>query len=433
MAQTKTDPDKFFLKNLFYFVDYVMSQRLLIVMAALIAIGGIVFIAPLSILFLPFLLIAVVLKFSVDILLSSAEGSFDPDDISFSDAGYGIVFQFIVIGILMGYLASKAIEINSTSLNFLVYFVFPLITPAIYMVLAYTGSLLEALNPLTIIRFIKPWFVTYVLFALFYLLTQYLQERGVVAVLSNSLSFKMMYVITVSIMIFFTFLNFHIMGFLIYQNFNEQGEEIGTLEAEGGNQSSNNTTGNAPSFDNPIYNRIQSLIQSEETDEALAIIKELQKDGDDSQELQKFKQLATVAAANKAEAPVAQRIHDLVLKNKLGQAFSLLQEVYANKEPYLETAEKDLTLLAKHAYQSGKFPLVLKILNGFNKKYPNSQDIVPNYYLVAQILYKNPQTQAKALAILHGLIKKYPQHGMMTEIKSWTKGIELMNKKKPQI
>jgi hypothetical protein len=48
---------------------------------------------------------------------------------------------------------------------------------------------------------------------------------------------------------------------------------------------------------------------------------------------------------------------------------------------------------------------------------------------MAQVLYKNPKTQGKALVILNGLIKIYPNHSMIYELKSWVKGIEIMQKK----
>jgi len=73
--------------------------------------------------------------------------------------------------------------------------------------------------------------------------------------------------------------------------------------------------------------------------------------------------------------------------------------------------------------------LVIKLLHGFNKRYPNFQEVVPNYYLVAQVLYKNPKTQSKALVLLNGLVKKFPNHEKIPELISWAKGIELMQNK----
>jgi len=430
MAETKTNPDKFFLANIIPLVDYVMSPKLLMVMAGLIALGSIIFVSPLLGLMLNFLLLAITLKFAVDILLTTSSGSFDPDDVSFTEHGFGVIFQFIAIGILVAFLDYLAASRYNTLLNAIVYYVIPLVLPAIYMVLAYTGSLVEALNPVTLFRFVQPWLITYLIFFSFYLLTSYIESRGIASVLVNVVSFKVMYVISVFIMIFFTFLNFHIMGFLIYQNFEREEDDYEDVDAS---NSRGESSQNPLSSGNPIYDRIQSLIKSGGTDEALAIIKELHKDGDNSAELQTFKQQAMMESQNKKEIPVGEQVHLLIQENKIGTAFKLLEETYLNKQTYLESSEHDLTVLAKHAFASGKYPIVLKLLNGFNKNYPNSQDVVPNYYLVAQVFYKNPQTQVKALALLNGLIKKYPNHGMMQEIKSWAKGVELMQKKKPQI
>lgn len=426
MAGTQTNQEKFFLNNLFQFVIYVLNPRFLIVMAGLIGLGSIILIAPFAGVLLNLLVMAVSFKFAVDILLTTSEGSFDPEDVSFSSENYSVVIQIIVIGIVIDYLSDYAFSTSNSAVSLLIIYGIQFIMPAIYMVLAYSGSLLEALNPITLIRFIKPWFVTYVIFSLFYLLTIYLETQGIISVMMNAVSFKVMYIVSVFIMIFFLFLNFHIMGFLIYQNFNEDDDTDGVVLTATDSSDTNNHQTNSATNANPIYARIEKLIKTQTTVEALAIINELQKDGDDSAELQSYKQQALVIEQNKAEVPIGEQIHTLIKQNKVGTAFKLLEEIYTNNETYFEACESDLGTLAKHAFSSQKFPLVIKLLNGFHKTYPNSQELVPNYYLIAQVLYKNPKTQSKALAILNGMIKKYPNHEKIPELKSWAKGIELM-------
>jgi TolA-binding protein len=402
-------------------------------MAALIGLGSIVFIAPFTGFLLNLLVMAVSFKFAVDILLSTSAGSFDPKKVSFSDNEYGVVIQIIFIGIIIDFLTNYALLTNNNTLA--IFFVYSLqfIMPAIYMVLAYSGSMLEALNPVTLIRFIKPWFFTYVIFSAFYLFTIYLQAEGIFALIMNVVSFQVMYVITAFMVIFFMFLNFHIMGFLINQNFNETDDyeeqnstnsnssETYTKESNSGSNSNMST--------NPIYARIQNLIETKTTDEALAIINELQKDGDNSAEIEGYKRQVLMIAEEKVELPIGDQIHGLIVQNKIGTAFKLLEELYANKNTYLETSETDLGILAHHAFSAKKFQLVVKILNGFIKKYPNSDEVVPNYFLIAQVLYKNPKSKTKALSILNGLVKKYPNHAKIPELKSWAKGIELMQNK----
>lgn len=220
------------------------------------------------------------------------------------------------------------------------------------------------------------------------------------------------------------------MGFLIYQNFGENDDyEETSSTPKSGSGFHNQQTQKQPVNANPIYTRIQNLIEEENADEALAIINELQKDGDESTELRGFKQQVLALLENKTEIPVGEQIHCFIKQNKIGSAFRLLEEIYAQNKTYLETHESDLGALAQHAYNSQKFPLVIKLLNGFNKNYPSSQEIVPNFYLIAQVLYKNHKTQDKALIIINSLIKKYPSHPKIPELKSWAKGIELMQKK----
>lgn len=430
MTDTKTNSDKFFLTNILSFVAYVLNQRFLIIIAILVALGSVIFIAPFAGVLLNFLILAVSFKFAVDILLSTSEGSFDPQDVSFSEHGYGVIFQIIVIGILLDILTDYALDSDNKVASVFILFIIPFFMPAIYMVLAYTGSLLEALNPVTLIKFIKPWFMTYVIFSLFYLTTIYIETQGILLIAMNIGSFETIYMLSVFIMIFFAFLNFHIMGFLIYQNFGDEDDYEETSTTPNSDSGSHTQKRKKPPENaNPIFTRIQNLIEIENADEALAIINELQKDGDDCSELREFKQQALLILQNKVELPVGEQIHNFIKQNKIGSAFRLLEEIYATKETYLETHESDLGTLAQHAYNSQKFPLVIKLLNGFNKNYPSSQEIVPNFYLIAQVLYKSHKTQNKALIIINSLIKKYPSHPKIPELKSWAKGIELMQKK----
>ena len=428
MASTQINSEKFFLTNLLGFLIYVLNPRFLLIIAGLIGLGSIIFIAPFTGALLNLLIFAMSFKFAVDILLTASEGSFEPKDVYFSGKDYTVVVQMIVIGIILDYLTDYAASSNNSLFYYLIIYGLQFIMPAIYMVLAYSGSLLEALNPMTLIRFIKPWFVTYVIFSLFYLFTVYLEFQGIYSVLMNVASFKAMYVLSAFISIFFLFLNFNIMGFLIYQNFDIEDDST-EVRTTGSKLSEHpDQQDNKPTNANPIYARIQNLIETQTTAEAIAIINELQKDGDNSAELLDYKQQVLMIVKNKIEVPINEKIHNYIVQNKVGTAFRLLEEIYANKESYLEASESDLGILAKHAFSSEKFPLVIKLLNGFNKNYPNSQEVVTNYYLIAQVLYKNPKTQGKALAILNGLIKKYPNHAKIPEIKSWAKGIELMQK-----
>ena len=220
------------------------------------------------------------------------------------------------------------------------------------------------------------------------------------------------------------------MGFLINQNFNESSDFEEGFTTDSTHSNANKKGDESATNANPIYTRIDNLIKSKTTDEALAIIKELQKNGDDSAELESYKQKALMISKQNIDIPVEEQINNLILQNKVGTAFKLLEEIFANNNTYNEACESDVGKLAQHAFATQKYPLVIKLLNGFNKNYPDSQEVVPNYFLVAQVLYKNSKTKSKALALLNGLVKKYPSHEMIHELKSWAKGIELMQNKK---
>ncbi len=430
MTRKQAYQDRFFLNNILSFVVYALNPRFLIIMAIMVGLGSISFVNPFTIVFINLLIMAVSFKFAVDILLTTSEGSFKPEDVSFSGNNYGVIIQIIVIGIILDYLTDYAVSTNNDTVTIIVLYGVQFIMPAIYMVLAYSGSFLEALNPVTLIRFIKPWFLTYTIFSLFYLFTIYLETLGIAALIMNVVTFKMMYFISAFIMVFFLFLNFHIMGFLINQNFNETVDSEETYSTGSNSSNTKRKKSGSATNANPIYARVENLITSKTAGEALAIINELQNDGDDSAELEGYKQQVLLISKENTDVPLSEQIHNLIGQNKIGSAFKILEEIYANNNIYTEAYESDLGALAKHAFSLQKYPLVIRLLNGFSKIYPHSQELVPNYYLVAQVLYKNPKTKSKSLALLNGLVKKYPSHEKIHELKSWAKGIELMQNKK---
>ncbi|VAW48861.1 hypothetical protein MNBD_GAMMA03-2066, partial [hydrothermal vent metagenome] len=109
-------------------------------------------------------------------------------------------------------------------------------------------------------------------------------------------------------------------------------------------------------------------------------------------------------------------------------AFKVYYQLILDKKTYREKEPTDISALVKYAYANEKHQLVIDLLKFFHNKYPKHEDIVVNYFLIVQILYKNHKTRDKATAMLQNLIKKFPEHKMIPQLTSWLQGIELMKK-----
>lgn len=214
------------------------------------------------------------------------------------------------------------------------------------------------------------------------------------------------------------------MGFLIYQNSDSFG-----LETEHVNDYESQVDDVASINQNPIHERIKGLIDTGDATGALAVINEIKNDGDNSPELNTLLQQAEILKSEQEDVSNSLKVHQLIVKNEYGNAFRLYTDMHYAQEKFNPESADDITVLAKQAYSTQKHPMVLKLLKNFSKEYPNHDDIVPNYFLIVQILYQNPKSQGKAKVILNNLIVKFPNHKMNAELQSWKKGIELVKRK----
>ena len=413
---------KLFIFNLAYFFRFLIGEQVLPVLVVL----SLSFIV--TALFPPFyfLILALVYKFAFDVLYDMAQGNMK----TLVSHNYLVTNMIVLKVVLVGVLIEGVkIWFDYSVLNYnykLLYIVLStFVTPAIYMVLALTNSLFSALNPIILLKVIKTDFITYSVFVLFWFSTQILVDLVI-----NPLAY---YYITDFIngivASFFTFsiliLNFRIMGYIIFQN-----RTAFNLETLGFNKIDGDEIIIQTDVDNPVHQRIKHLIADDEPGQALAMILELQKDGDSSLELQRLYKLAMdrklYSASNK---DTAQKIHRRLKQKQFRNAFKILTDHLETGEVYVEESAADINQLVEYAMQSGNNKYIARLVKDFHTKYPYHPDIVTNYFILAKSLYNNRETRKDCKKILQGLINKYPQDKSIMEIQSWLKGLELMTKK----
>jgi hypothetical protein len=178
---------------------------------------------------------------------------------------------------------------------------------------------------------------------------------------------------------------------------------------------------------NPIYQRIQNLLADDEAGQALSIIAELQTNGDNSAELN---DMYLIAIEMKLYTPtnldIANKIHQWLLNKENKRAFDKVVEHIAGGNDYIETSPEDINQLITYAVQINNTEPVKTLVSGFRDKYPYHADIVPNYFILAKVLYNNKATRQESKELLVELVQKYPQDKHISEVKAWLKGVMML-------
>ena len=427
------DTRKFFLLNLHYFIRYLFSGQV-VMMLLFFSLSFILLpFSTLVYLFLNLFVITMAYKFSFDVLAGTASGNMSPN----------LRHNYLVTNVIVLKVAIVALLIEGTliwmksrgydeSMRFAFIVLTTFITPAIYMSLALTNSLMVALNPISIFKIIKTTLFSYVVFVLFWSATALMHEFWInpflfahaPAFINGMMSIFSKYAILI--------LNFHIMGYIIFQKRHEFGlEAMGFEKIEGDHITVN------PKEKNPIHERIKYLLAHDETDQAMAMILELGKEGDHSDELQSiYQQVINKKMYDTDESNIPQRVHVNLVNKHMNKAFNLVKEVINAGEVFHEACAEDVKLLLKHAVQVNRSKYVSILIKDFDQKYPRHPDLVSNYFIYAKVLYSNKESRDECLEILTRLIENYPNDRKIPEIKAWFKGVQLMlgsknnNKKK---
>ena len=417
---------KLFIFNLHHFVKYLFGWQILPMLLMFSLTFLLLQFSTLIYLFLNLIIMMMVYKLAFDVLADTARGNMSPLVrqnylVTNAIAIKVLLIAFLLEGILMllkyeGYDETYRIYIKVFS---------TFITPAIYMSLALTNSLLFALNPITVFKIIKASLPSYFLFVLFWVSTVFLHEKVINPFLLGELPVNINGIIASFVEYAFLILNFQIMGYIVFQNRKEF-----NLESLGFAKKEDDAISICTVVVNPIYERIKILLTDDEAQQALSMTIELKNNGDNSSELQDlYKQAMTQKLYCPSNLDIANKIHQRLRNKQISKAFNIVTEHLDADKDYVEESPADIRQLIDYAIEINKTNYIAPLLKGFHEKYPYHADIVPNYFMLAKVLYNDRDTRDKSKELLQGLISKYPKDKHMTEVKSWFKGLQLMSNK----
>ena len=417
---------KLFIFNFYHFIKYVFGGQVL----PMIAIFSATYVfLPFSILAFGFIYIIVMMmvyKLAFDVLADTASGNMTPmvrenylvtNAVAIKVAVIAVLIEVVLIG-----LKSKGYSAN-IQFYFLAFSAF--ITPAVYMSLALSNSLKVAFNPIKLFFMIKTMNISYFLFVALWLATIMLHERIINPFLFHHLPVFINGMVSAFIEFALLILNFHIMGYILFQNRNTLDLKSIGIDALEDDDIAINVIKT-----NPIHENIKSLLADDDAERALAVIIELQKEGDNSLAL---KELAKKAMDMKLYSPsnleVAEKIHRRLRDGLDSKALNLVISHLDAGKDYVETSPEDVKSLVEYAIVANKPKYIPTLIKDFHIKYPYHADIVPNYFLLAKTLYNDKATRENSIELLNHILEKYPQDARIHEVKSWLRGVKLIAKK----
>ena len=109
----------------------------------------------------------------------------------------------------------------------------------------------------------------------------------------------------------------------------------------------------------------------------------------------------------------------MVKLGRLNIALDLYRDCISHNKRFILKDPEVISTLAKNAKILGHSKLAVNLLNGFAKRFPDRGDIPELYLLVAKVLSEELKQDAIAKKVLENLIRTYPEHPSIPEIKQF--------------
>lgn len=363
--------------------------------------------------------IYLILQYSFKCLNHTARGNLEPPGSwdNYESVAKNVVTKQMLVFIILAFFVFKFTSILG-GIPGILFLLFILIgIPASTMLLAISGSVLTAVNPLkifsTMLMIGKSYFALYLL-----LLFMYANQQFVQNVAAQYVSEIVLIPTLVFIQGFFIIAMYAMMGYIIYQFH----EELGFNEVKEFNDDSHTSVKGVS--DDDFINEINILIIEAMPAE---VIKRLQKKLQRENKLvyfEKFHKILQITNRVKEFLPEEERYIKAILNDESRspiKRYLAALPVYqacldADRDYYIDDVSVVFNL-GETAYNNAKYDLVIDIFRGFHKRFQMSSYLPKAYFLVAKVLLDYKQNDRQAKQVLAFILKEYPMHELIPEIK----------------
>ena len=424
-AETLIEP---FWKHLPGFFAYPFRLQPLILILALSIIGlfGLILIESGGFLLGILLLLAVVLallKYSYEVLNETARGNLNPPAISAKTISENLspVVKQLVLIVIITIIVGMVTNTAGAILGHVAFLFFKLFFYAMLILLVTTESLLHALNPLLFVRlaFRIGWGYLVMYFFLFLLgdAPYYLLSAIAQVMPENYRFFAFIFALSFC---YYTIIAYHLMGYVLLQYHQEIGYKIDYEDFS-------NTSGSIPSLPQPedpnavILKQINPLIQEGKLDEAIAFIKQQTAEtgiSDLTLSERYFNLLKVTKRKDELLQYAVTHLRLLVEGHQINKAHRLYVQCVKHS-PNFKPEATALFKIGNWLSETGKIAEAITTYNLLVKTYPRN-DLVPlAYFRSAQLFNDRLMRPEKAIKILKGLLKRYPEHHISPKVKAY--------------
>ena len=366
--------------------------------------------------FLSLVMMAVLIKYSLQIIESVSLGDWQPPSLeeAFSVEALGLFFKqmaiFIVGGVALYFISSLGWFVFFAALFFML-----LGMPASTMILAREQSLFSAINPIKIAFVMAAIGWPYLLLYFFLIVLSggpayfigFQLEPSAAAVAASSFLGG-----------YFSFVMYAMMGYCLYQyqaalGYTAEMEEFEPVSEEDYRK-------NKALADSLILMR-----EGRETEALKAVKGALSNAATDLQLNKRFFQLLILTATDEVlQKFVSKYIQRLLIVRKEHEAADIYLEVRNRLKAYMPATAGDRFKLAKALSEKGKARESLRLLFNMHKLFPDFTGIPEAYLLVAKMLSENLNNDEQAKTYLDYIIKKYPDSKKAEEARVFRHVIE---------
>lgn len=390
------------------FFVYPFHPRALIFMAAVSILAVLAAGQGLFKLLLQFAVWGVVLKYSFAALKATANGNLTPPKVNLHTISddFELVFKQILMYGIIGFVFVMVVKVTGIFLGFLFLGLAILSIYAMIMVLVATNSLLHAINPMVFVP--MAWRIgwAYLLMYLFLMLlgvAPAILGQYIIVFLPDGLhGFLFMMA-----KCFYTIISYHLMGYVIFQYHEEIGYEVELSDEEV--LSEENPPENI--IENALLNRIDVFIKEGKLDDAIALVKD-QTGGaiEDVSLAERYFNLLRIRERTSEMLEHGKGYLELLAKEDQKDK---LRDVYLkclSKDAEFTTSPSAAFKIASSLNETGDGKGAIDVYKRFIKTNPQNPLIPKAYFLAANVINEKLKNPHKAVSILKGLMKKYPNH-----------------------
>ncbi len=354
---------------------------------------------------------------SKGMLTSDERSTFNPEP-ERVNLPWKLLAIFLVWGLVMGVIASI-----SKALYWLVFIFFNVCLPACVMALSMTNNVQESVNPgkwLEIMRGVgKPY-----LALLFFLVLLSEGAPQALPLLVPLLGSWLALPLWTFAMLYFNLIMFAMMGYTLYQFHQALGLAVKIEFSE----SASNPAAAADTHSDPMAEAIAKAVAEGDLESAVNMASEQQREHPEDMVVhERYHKLLLLAQKNDRALSHGQGYLALLLrKGRSDLGLNLLTRLRGLDERFRPARAEQVLPLAEAAFRRRDTDTILALVRGFDKSNPGHADIPGIYLLSARLMSELLHKDAMAIAILRGMMQKYPQHALSEQAQTYRAVLEKM-------